>query len=128
VFSDWLYLLSAISSDQRFGIARVMEFLMLEYDGMTGLASWIFVMAFLLVYTALLLDGTRFDITATVVACLIGIVAWAGFLDGFLIETTSLIERILLAGVFLIGTVLALQLARRKPAAHARHSHEFSRV
>jgi TRAP transporter 4TM/12TM fusion protein len=62
------------------------------------LASWIFVMPFLFVYTPLLLNGTTVDITATVVACLIGIVAWAGFLEGFLVKTTNAVERILLAG------------------------------
>jgi len=62
------------------------------------LASWIFVMPFLFVYTPLLLDGTLFDITATVIACLIGIVAWAGFLEGFLIKNTNLVERIMLVG------------------------------
>ncbi len=62
------------------------------------LASWIFVMPFLFVYTPLLLDGTLFDITATVIACLIGIVAWAGFLEGFLIKKTNFVERIMLVG------------------------------
>ncbi len=68
------------------------------------LASWIFVMPFLFVYTPLLLDGAIFDITATVVACVIGIVAWAGFLEGFLFKYTNLTERILLglAALFLM--------------------------
>jgi len=60
------------------------------------LASWIFVMPFLFVYTPLLLDGPPFDIMATVIACLIGIVAWAGFLEGYLIRYTTFIERLLL--------------------------------
>jgi len=115
------------------------------------LASWIFVMPFLFVYTPLLLDGTPLDITGTVIACLIGIVAWAGFLEGFLFRITTLSERTLLAGaaiflmlpidhlftyltpfegeyhfqayaigVLLMGTVLALQLARRRSAARMR--------
>lgn len=62
------------------------------------LASWIFVMPFLFVYTPLLLDGTTLDVTATVAACLLGIVAWAGFLEGFLIKTANLFERIMLGG------------------------------
>ncbi len=68
------------------------------------LASWIFVMPFLFVYTPLLLDGSFADITATVVACVIGIVAWAGFLEGFLFKYTTIAERILLglAAVFLM--------------------------
>jgi TRAP transporter 4TM/12TM fusion protein len=68
------------------------------------LASWIFVMPFLFVYTPLLLDGSPSDITATVVACVLGIIAWAGFLEGFLFKYTNLAERILLGGaaVFLM--------------------------
>jgi len=68
------------------------------------LASWIFVMPFLFVYTPLLLDGTTVDITATVIACLLGIVAWASFLEGYLFKYTTIAERILLgfAAVFLM--------------------------
>ncbi len=68
------------------------------------LASWIFVMPFLFVYTPLLLTGSTLDITATVVACLAGIAAWAGFLEGYLFKYTTLAERILLgcAAVFLM--------------------------
>jgi TRAP transporter 4TM/12TM fusion protein len=68
------------------------------------LASWIFVMPFLFVYTPLLLDGAPLDITATVVACVLGIIAWAGFLEGFLFKYTNLAERILMgtAAVFLM--------------------------
>jgi TRAP transporter 4TM/12TM fusion protein len=68
------------------------------------LASWIFVMPFLFVYTPLLLDGSFVDITATVVACVIGIVAWAGFLEGFLFKYTTIAERVLLglAAAFLM--------------------------
>jgi len=60
------------------------------------LASWIFVMPFLFVYTPLLLSGTTLDISLTVLACVIGIGAWAGFLEGFLFRTTNMGERILL--------------------------------
>jgi len=68
------------------------------------LASWIFVMPFLFVYTPLLLDGSLPDITVTVVACVLGIIAWAGFLEGFLFKYTNLAERALLGGaaVFLM--------------------------
>jgi TRAP-type uncharacterized transport system fused permease subunit len=68
------------------------------------LASWIFVMPFLFIYTPLLLTGETIDIAATVVACLIGIVAWAGFLEGFLFKYATIAERILLglAAVFLM--------------------------
>jgi len=60
------------------------------------LASWIFIMPFLFVYTPVLLDGTLPDITITVAACLLGIAAWAGWLEGFLIRPTSPFERGLL--------------------------------
>ncbi len=47
------------------------------------LASMLLIMPFLFVYTPLLLDGTTFDISVTVVACLFGVVAWAKFFEGF---------------------------------------------
>lgn len=68
------------------------------------LASWIFVMPFLFVYTPLLLDGSTIDIVATVIACVVGIVAWAGFFEGYLFRYTTVAERVLLgfAAVFLM--------------------------
>jgi len=60
------------------------------------LASWIFVMPFLFVYTPLLLDGSVLDVTTTIAACVIGVVAWAGFLEGYLLSHATLAERILL--------------------------------
>ena len=47
------------------------------------LASMILIMPFLFVYTPLLLNSTTFDIGVTVVACLLGVVAWAKFFEGF---------------------------------------------
>ena len=47
------------------------------------LASMILIMPFLFVYTPLLLNSTAFDISITVVACLLGVVAWAKFFEGF---------------------------------------------
>ena len=47
------------------------------------LASMLLIMPFLFVYTPLLLDGTTFDISVTVVACLLGVVAWAKFFEGY---------------------------------------------
>jgi len=60
------------------------------------LASWIFVMPFLFAYTPLLLDGSFIDVLATVVACVVGVVAWAGFLEGYLFRYTTFAERALL--------------------------------
>jgi TRAP-type uncharacterized transport system fused permease subunit len=62
------------------------------------LASLIFIMPFLFIYTPLLLDGTNTDITITTVACIFGVVAWAGFLEGHIIQSTIRIERLLVAG------------------------------
>ncbi|OGL58808.1 MAG: hypothetical protein A3J27_11730 [Candidatus Tectomicrobia bacterium RIFCSPLOWO2_12_FULL_69_37] len=56
------------------------------------LASWVFLMPFLFVYTPLLLDGTTLDIVITVAACLAGIVAWGGVVEGFVIRHTTLAE------------------------------------
>jgi TRAP transporter 4TM/12TM fusion protein len=47
------------------------------------MASMILIMPFLFVYTPLLLEGSTFDIGLTVVACLLGVVAWAKFFEGY---------------------------------------------
>ena len=47
------------------------------------IASMILIMPFLFVYTPLLLNSTALDITITVVACTIGVVTWAKFLEGW---------------------------------------------
>ena len=60
------------------------------------LASWIFIMPFLFVYTPLLLTGPPLEIAIAVVACLLGIVAWGGWLEGFFIRTTTMPVRLLL--------------------------------
>ena len=60
------------------------------------LASMIFVMPFLFVYTPLLLDGTTIEIAITAVACVIGVIAWAGFLEGYLLKSTVPTEQVFL--------------------------------
>ena len=60
------------------------------------LASMIFVMPFLFVYTPLLLDGTAIEITITAVACFVGVIAWAGFLEGYLLKNTMPTVRVIL--------------------------------
>ncbi|MDA1000949.1 MAG: TRAP transporter large permease subunit, partial [bacterium] len=62
------------------------------------LASWIYIMPFLFVYTPLLLTGTVIDITLTVLACLVGIIAWAGVLEGYIFKPTNKFEWSLLLG------------------------------
>tara|TARA_R110002110_G_scaffold376568_2_gene586535 strand:- start:42425 stop:44914 length:2490 start_codon:yes stop_codon:yes gene_type:complete len=47
------------------------------------MASTILIMPFLFVYTPLLLDGTILEITITAVACILGVIGWAIFLEGF---------------------------------------------
>ena len=48
------------------------------------IASMILITPFLFAYApAILLRGTTFDITVTTAACVLGVVAWAKFLDGF---------------------------------------------
>ena len=73
------------------------------------LASWLFVMPFLFVYTPILLTGTSTEVTITFIACLFGIVGWAGWLEGFLIKTTMGPERALL---FLSSICLLLPVER----------------
>ncbi|MBT3764276.1 MAG: TRAP transporter fused permease subunit [Rhodospirillaceae bacterium] len=60
------------------------------------LASLIFIMPFLFVYTPLLLDGTTMDITLTTIACTIGVVAWAGFLEGHILRDMVTFERVMI--------------------------------
>ncbi len=54
-------------------------------------------MPFLFAYTPLLLTGSWLAVSVTVAACLLGIVAWAGMLEGFVIHETIRLERLLLA-------------------------------
>jgi TRAP transporter 4TM/12TM fusion protein len=47
------------------------------------MASTILIMPFLFVYTPLLLEGSTLEIAITTAACVIGVVTWAVFLEGF---------------------------------------------
>jgi len=60
------------------------------------LASMILVMPFLFVYTPILLDGSLFDIAVTVFACVIGVIAWAAFLESRGLMDTIPVERLML--------------------------------
>jgi TRAP transporter 4TM/12TM fusion protein len=65
------------------------------------LASWIYLMPFLFVYTSILNVGWNFMFFLTVFDCLIALFAWGAALEGYLFKPTSLIERIcLLAAAF----------------------------
>ncbi len=68
------------------------------------LASWLFIMPFLFVYTPLLLDGTRTEVAITFGACLIGIVGWAGWMENFMTRHANGLERALM----FIGSVCLL--------------------
>ena len=58
------------------------------------MASMILIMPFLFVYTPLLLEGSTFDIVLTIIACLLGVVAWAKFFEGFGIGRDLPFERV----------------------------------
>ncbi|MBI4251628.1 MAG: TRAP transporter fused permease subunit, partial [Candidatus Tectomicrobia bacterium] len=90
------------------------------------LASWVFLMPFLFVYTPLLLDGTALDITITVAACLAGIVTWGGVVEGFFIRHTTPAERGMLAvaSVFLLLPVDHL-ITWLTPAEWVFHHYPF---
>ena len=59
------------------------------------LASMILIMPFLFVYTPLLLNSTVLDISITVAACSLGVIAWAKFLEGFGIGRRLPFERLI---------------------------------
>jgi TRAP transporter 4TM/12TM fusion protein len=62
------------------------------------LSSMIFLTPFLFVYTPILLTGSHFDIAMTIIGCVIGVIAWAIFLEGYGLRATTPVERAL-AGV-----------------------------
>jgi TRAP-type uncharacterized transport system fused permease subunit len=58
------------------------------------LASWIYLMPFLFVYTSILNVGWNFDFITTVIASCFALVSWGGALTGYLLRRTTLFERI----------------------------------
>jgi TRAP transporter 4TM/12TM fusion protein len=62
----------------------------------TKLASWIYLMPFLFVYTSILKVGWNFNFILTVVDCIIALIAWGAALEGYLFKETNLFERICL--------------------------------
>ena len=89
------------------------------------LASWIYLMPFLFIYTSILNVGWNVNFFITVFCCIIALVAWGGALEGYLFRKTSLFERgcLLIAalgllhegfitdmiGLFLLAMVIAIQ-------------------
>jgi TRAP-type uncharacterized transport system fused permease subunit len=57
------------------------------------LASPLFVIAFLIAYTPITLNGPTADVIETVVSCTIGLIAYAGFVQGCWARVTVLWER-----------------------------------
>jgi TRAP-type uncharacterized transport system fused permease subunit len=62
----------------------------------TKLASWIYLMPFLFVYTSILKIGWNLNFFITVFDCVIALIAWGGALEGYLFKETNLFERICL--------------------------------
>jgi TRAP transporter 4TM/12TM fusion protein len=62
----------------------------------TKIASWIYLMPFLFVYTSILNVGWNFDFLYTVFKCLIALAAWGPALEGYFLKETNLFERICL--------------------------------
>jgi TRAP transporter 4TM/12TM fusion protein len=59
----------------------------------TKLASWIYLMPFLFVYTSILNVGWNFNFILTVIDCMIALLAWGAALEGHLFKETTWFER-----------------------------------
>ena len=60
------------------------------------LASPLFIMPFLFIYTPLLLNGTFSEVVSTVISCTVGIIAFAGMMQGYWLKPASPLVRIIL--------------------------------
>jgi TRAP-type uncharacterized transport system fused permease subunit len=97
------------------------------------LASWVYLMPFLFIYTSILNVGWNFSFILTVIDACIALVAWGAALEGYLLKETAWYERIGLfaaavgllheevttdlAGMAIFALVIVLQkvsIARRK--------------
>lgn len=58
------------------------------------IASMIFIMPIMFIYTPILLDGSTTDVTVTIVGATCGVVAWAMFLENFGLCTATSTERV----------------------------------
>jgi TRAP transporter 4TM/12TM fusion protein len=59
------------------------------------IASMIFIMPIMFVYTPVLLTGSTFDIVVTVIGSVFGVLAWAMYLECFGLKATTPVERAL---------------------------------
>ena len=67
------------------------------------LASPLFIIPFLFVYTPILLNGPVFEVVLTVISSIIAIIAYAGMMQGYWLRVASVLHRILLgAGAVLL--------------------------
>jgi TRAP-type uncharacterized transport system fused permease subunit len=102
----------------------------------TKIASWIYLMPYLFVYTSILNIGWNYGFISTVVSCIIALIAWGTALEGYWFKETTLFERGCLfaaaigllfesvitdlAGIGLVVLIMVLQkvsIARGKKAA-----------
>jgi len=77
------------------------------------LASWIYLMPFLFVYTGILNVGWTLAFMTTVVTALFALVSWGGALTGYLFRPTTLFERLCLfaSSLLLLGDGWMLDLS-----------------
>jgi TRAP transporter 4TM/12TM fusion protein len=67
------------------------------------IASMIFIMPIMFIYTPILLTGDTLAVTVAVVGAVFGVIAWAMFLEGFWLRSTTTVERMLAgASAFII--------------------------
>jgi TRAP transporter 4TM/12TM fusion protein len=59
----------------------------------TKIASWIYLMPYLFVYTSILNIGWNFGFISTVASCIVALVAWGAALEGYWFKETTLFER-----------------------------------
>jgi TRAP-type uncharacterized transport system fused permease subunit len=57
------------------------------------LASWIYLMPFLFIYTSILNIGWNIGFITTVIAAIVALLSWGGALTGFVFRKTTLFER-----------------------------------
>jgi hypothetical protein len=55
----------------------------------------IFIMPVMFIYTAILLDGTTLEIVVSVIGAVLGVIAWAMFLEAFGVRLMTSTERLL---------------------------------
>jgi TRAP-type uncharacterized transport system fused permease subunit len=109
------------------------------------LASWIYLMPFLFIYTSILNVGWNIPFIMTVLTSIIALISWGGALTGFLLRRTTLFERVCLLvsalgllgegwttdiiGVGLLVLVVVLQKVspgKRVPVASGARGNELS--